>query len=125
MLIPCKPYITSTSTNLANDLVKLKINNNHRLLTLDIKDLYVNIPTKETIEITRAQLLKNYDRQTTNQITTLLEIILGRNYFSFQNQLYQPEKGVAMGTPISDTMAEIFLQDLENAHTKHLLDSKT
>jgi hypothetical protein len=31
---------------------------------------------------------------------------------------------VAMESPISGTMAEIFLQDLENAHTKHLLDSK-
>jgi len=80
-------------------LVKLKINNKHRLLTLDIKDLYVNIPIKETIEITRVHLLKNNDRQTTNQITTLLEIILGQNYFSFQDQLYQPEKGVAMGVP--------------------------
>ena len=28
------------------------------------------------------------------------------------------------GSPISGTMAEIFLQGLENAHTKHLLDSK-
>jgi hypothetical protein len=46
-------YITSNSTNLANDLIKLKINNRHKLITLDIKDLYVNIPVKETVDITR------------------------------------------------------------------------
>jgi hypothetical protein len=34
-------------------------NNKHRLITLDIKDLYVNIPLKETTDITRTQLLKN------------------------------------------------------------------
>jgi len=44
-------------TKPANDLVKLTINDKHRLITLDIKDLYVN-PTKETTDITRTQILK-------------------------------------------------------------------
>jgi hypothetical protein len=81
-------------------LAELKINNRHKLITLNIKDLYANIPIKETIDITRAQLLQNNDKQTTNQIITLLEVILGQNYFSFQDQIYQPEKGIAMGSPI-------------------------
>jgi len=71
-----------------------------------------------------AQLLKNIDKQTTNQIITLLEVILGQDYFTFQDQIYQPEKGVAMGSPISGTMAEVFLQHLENIHIKHLLNSR-
>jgi len=29
-----------------------------------------------------------------------------------------------MGSPISGTMAEIFLQHIENTHIKHLLDTK-
>jgi hypothetical protein len=73
---------------LANVVTKLKITPNHRLLTLDIKDLYVNIPINETINITKAQLLKNNDIQTTNQIIMLLENILNQNYFSFQGQIY-------------------------------------
>jgi hypothetical protein len=111
-------YITSNSTNLANDLIKLKIDSHHKLITLDIKDLYVNIPIRETIDITKAQLLKNNDSQVTNQITTLLEVILRQNYITFQDQIYQLKKGVAMGSPISGTMAETFLQQLENTHTK-------
>jgi hypothetical protein len=116
-------YTAFNSTTLANDLIKLKIDNKHRLLTLDIKDLYINIPIKETIDITRTQLLMNTDRQTTNQIITLQEIILGQNYFSFQGQIYQLVKGVAMGSPISGTMAEIFLKQLEKTHIKQLIDS--
>jgi hypothetical protein len=54
----------------------------------------------------------------------LLETILGQNYFTFQNQIYQPDKGVAMGSPISGTVAEISLQQLEKPHIKHLIDSK-
>jgi len=118
-----KEYVTTNSNTLTNELIKRKINNQYRLLTLDVKDLYVNIPIRETIEILRTQLLTNNDRQTTNQIIALLEIILGQNCVSFQGQIYQLDKGVAMGSPISGTIAEISLQQLEKSHIKHLMDS--
>ena len=38
--------------------------------------------------------------------------------------LYQPEKGVSMGSPISSTRAEIFLHHLEDIHIKQLLNIK-
>jgi len=91
---------------------------------LDIKDLYVNISIEEIIHTTRIQLLKHNDQQTTNQICNILGTILGQNYFAFQDQCYQPHKGVAKGSPLSGTIAEIFLQHLENSHIKPLLDSK-
>jgi hypothetical protein len=116
-------YTTDNSISLAHNLTKLTINKNHRLVTLDIKDPYVNIPIREMIDITRAQLLK-HDRQTTSQICALLETILEQNYFTFQEQIYKPDKGVAMGSPISGIIAEMFLQQLENSHIKFLLDSK-
>jgi len=110
-------YVTINSKTLTNELIKLKSNNKHRMLTLDVKDLCVNIPIRETTDITRTQLITNNDIQTTNQIITLLEIILGQNYFCFQGQIYQLDKGMAMGSPISGTIAEIFLQQLEkNSH---------
>jgi hypothetical protein len=54
----------------------------------------------------------------------LLESVLQQNFFSFQNNTYQPEKGVSMVSPISNTVAEIFLQYLENTHVKYILESK-
>ena len=69
-------------------------------------------------------LNKENSAQITKQIITLLEAILKQNYFELQNNIYQPEKGVSMGSPISGTMAEIFLQHIENTHIKHLLDTK-
>jgi hypothetical protein len=74
--------------------------------------------------ITESTLLKHNDTQVTKQIITLLEIILQQNYFSFEINLCQPEKGVSMGSHISNTMAEIFLQHIENTHLKELLDTK-
>jgi hypothetical protein len=85
-------YTIRNSTSLANDLVRLTINNKYRLITLDIKDLYVNIPLKGTTDTTRTQPLKNNNTQTTNQIISLLEIILKQNYLVFQQKTYHPDK---------------------------------
>jgi len=102
----------------------LKINDSLKMITYDIKDLYVNIPIEETLTITKQQLLKNNDKYITKQIITILHTILKQNYFEFQETIYHPSKGIAIGSPISDTMAEIFLQHIENKHIKQLLDSK-
>jgi len=95
------------------------------MVTYDIKDLYVNIPIKETLMITKSVLLKHNDTQVTKQIITLLETILQQNYFSFENNLYQAEKGISIGSPISNTIAEIFLQQIENPHLKQLFNTKS
>ena len=84
----------------------------------------VNVPIQETLNLTKAQLAKNNNKHTTSQIMTLLEIVFKQNYFSFRDQMYQPDKGVAMGSTISGTMAEIFLQHLEETVIKHLIDTK-
>jgi hypothetical protein len=76
------------------------------------------------LAITKQLLSEHKEEQITTQILTLLESVLQQNYFSFQNNTYQPEKGVSMGSPISNTLAEIFLQYLENTHVKHILESK-
>ena len=116
-------YSVKNSRNLATDLTKLKLNENHKLITYDIKDLYVNIPIEETLTITKTMLPKSNDAQITQQIIILMKLILSQNYFTFQNKIYQPEKGVSTSSPISSTIAKIFLH-LEDIHIKQLLDTK-
>ena len=91
---------------------------------MDIKDLYVNIPITETIDITATRLLKHNEPEITTQICKLLETILQQKYFIFQEQIYQPDKEIAMASPISGTIAEIFLQHLEHIHSRPLIESK-
>jgi len=50
----------------------------------------------------------------------LLDVILQQNHFSFKNHIYQPETGVSVGFPISSTIAEIFLEHMENTLMKQL-----
>ena len=94
------------------------------MLTLDIKDLYTNIPIDETIQIAENRTQKHNDTQTKSQISLLLNTILKQNYFRYDDKIYQPQKGVAMGSPISGIMAETFLQNLENTHIKHIMENQ-
>jgi hypothetical protein len=48
-------------------IIKFKINENHQIITYDIKDLYVNILIQETLEITKSMLLKENSTQITNR----------------------------------------------------------
>jgi hypothetical protein len=54
---------------------------------------------------------------------TLLHTILQQNYFTFQN-IFQPDNGIAIGSPVSRIIAEIFLQSLKNSHLKQLLKER-
>jgi hypothetical protein len=53
-LILNNSYIVTNSTSLGTDLTQLKINDNRRLITYDIKDLFINIPIEDTLTITKA-----------------------------------------------------------------------
>jgi len=98
---------------------------NHCLIKFDIKDLYVNIPVSETLNIAKTKLLQTKDTQIAQQILTILKEALSQNYFTFQQRFYQPEQSIAMGFPISGIVAEIFLQHFEDINIKHLLDTKS
>jgi hypothetical protein len=44
----------------------------------------------------------------------MLQIILQKNCFQFDNQYYKQNTGLAMGAPTSAIIAETFLQNLEH-----------
>lgn len=50
----------------------------------------------------------------TNEIITLLTSILSQNYFEFNNKIYTQADGVAMGSSIASTLADIFINTLED-----------
>jgi len=97
---------------------------NYRMVTYDNRDLYVNFPTKEILRITKSLLLNHNDTRTSKQIITLLDVILQQITSPFKNHIYQPETGVSVASPISSTIAEIFLQHMESTFMKQLFDTK-
>ena len=80
-------YVTNC-TNLAIDLTKLEVHENHNLITFDIKDLYNNITVAETLSIVKTKLLQNNNTQIAHQILALLKEVWSQNYFKFQQRIH-------------------------------------
>jgi hypothetical protein len=92
---------------------------------MDIKGLYVNIPISYTCNIANKLLNNNQvDEHIARDIMSILKMIMNQNYFLYEGKFYKPTSGVAMGSPLSSVIAEIFLQDLEQNRLKHLLEGK-
>jgi hypothetical protein len=72
------------------------------------------------------QMLKddNVSGQITKEVVDLLKTILHQNYFHYNGNYYKPKTGIAMGSPFSGIIAEIFIQNLEQLRLKHILESK-
>jgi len=86
-----------------------------KLITLDIKDLYVNLPTQGVLQAAKFWLHKSLNNEEmSRQIILLLKTVMEQNYFQYIDQYFKPNKGIAMGSPISGTIAEIYLQSIEN-----------
>jgi hypothetical protein len=103
----------------------LKLKPEHKLLTLDIKDLYVKIPINSTLKIANKLLIINrVEEQKRKEINLILKMIINQNYLQYNGRFYKPAMGVAMGSPLSGTFTEIFLQELEQNRLKHLLEEK-
>jgi hypothetical protein len=52
------------------------------------------------------------------------KMIMNQNYIQYEDIFYNPTTGIAMGSPLSSILADIFLQNLEQNRIKHLLEDK-
>jgi hypothetical protein len=108
-------YNISNTVQLTTDLNSIPINENTRMCSFDIKNMYTNIPTAKVYEYIKQILNKTVEmpnRKT--EILNLVKTVLDQNYFSFNNEFYTQDSGLAMGAPSSAILAEVFLQEVEH-----------
>ena len=88
----------------------------YKMVIFDIKSLFTNMPLEKTIDITLERI---YDRKEINtQITLaemreLLKLCTKNVHYTFDNQVYQQNNEVAMGSPLGPVLAGIFMVELE------------
>ena len=73
-----------------------------RLASLDVSNVYSNIPTKELLDIMEVKC-KNSRLEPTRiqEVLRITNLITTQNYFKFQDKTYLQTNGLAMGTPTS------------------------
>ncbi|CAH8620016.1 unnamed protein product [Heterobilharzia americana] len=94
------------------------------MVGFDITSLYTNIPINMALEAVKNGL--KIDNELTHRTEVPVEeIVLGvrlcltSTLFKFQNKIYKPAEGVAVGPPISPIITDIFMDSWEeiDVHT--------
>lgn len=107
------------SIELTTKLNSLTLSENTRIVSFDVTNMYTNVPIDEAITTIEENLLKNNPATETAEIIDLLRTVLHQNTFSFNGKIYQQNEGLAMGSPLSGIVANIFLNRLENIFLGH------
>lgn len=90
-------YTTKNFNKVAQELNNIHITSHHKMTTLDIKGLYVNLPIQNIINITKFGLnKKNNETTIIKQTLNLIKVILNQNYFQYNDTYFQPTRGIAM-----------------------------
>ena len=88
------------------------------MVSFDVTTLYTNLPIDRTIQSVRGHLemddpLGSRTPLSIEEVLRLLEICLRSTFFTFQGSYYCQKDGVAMGSPVSAVVANIFMQSFE------------
>jgi hypothetical protein len=110
-------FNVKNSAALITDLQHTPITPTSRIASLDIKNMYPNIPTSETRQILQNILTANNTEHTlSTEILHCYDTITTQNYFTHNDQILTQTDGLAMGAPSSSIISEIFLQHMEHTH---------
>jgi len=66
-------------------------------------------------------LHQNLDDKITEELISMTRTIVKQNYFQFQNKFYIQNVGLAMGSPTSPVLSEIYLQFMESTKLYNIL----
>jgi hypothetical protein len=112
-----KSQLTYTCSSSLQIIYKLNNLNNdtclstYTLATADLENMYTNIDTDILLHILESP---TYPLPNKNQFLNLLRHILKYTTFSAQNNFYLQKRGLPMGSCLSSTLANIFLDSYEN-----------
>uniref|UniRef100_A0A5S6QHR6 Reverse transcriptase domain-containing protein n=1 Tax=Trichuris muris TaxID=70415 RepID=A0A5S6QHR6_TRIMR len=120
-----RPLIGKRSSHVRNsalfceELKSLPLEEDTVMVSYDVKDLFTSIPVKEMLDLTLSYLekdttLPSRSRLNPFHVTRLIRFCIeDGNYFHFRGSFYRQTRGLPMGSPLSPTLAEMFMEDLE------------
>ena len=113
-VLETKSYIRDTGDFL-NKVQNLELNSDDWIFTMNVTSLYTKIPYDEGILCIKELLnSKQKNAVPTNDILIrILELVLKCNNFTFNNENYLQINGTAMGTRVSPTYANLFMDSIE------------
>ena len=102
-------YTLRDSSQFIQDIKKIKISRNDTMFSLDVVNLFTNIPVDYTIKVIEQKILSNNNfnpRIPKNEIIKLIEFCLKSTSFAFNGDIYFQKSGAPMGCNLSPIIAE-------------------
>ena len=114
----CSQHHVHNSTQFADEIKKIKLEEGECIASYDVTALFTSIPVPSALDIIRSKLEQDADLSTRTSMTAdnileLLSSCLNNTYFVFQEVFYEQTKGAGMGSPISPIVANVFMEAFE------------
>ncbi|CAF1126020.1 unnamed protein product [Adineta steineri] len=116
--------VVTNTTKFVDNINYLPLNINENLASLDIQDLFTNIPVTRAVDIVIHRLNESKKLENTKltktDIKRLLLVSLNNSYFQFNNKFYRQTKGLPMGNTLSPLIADIYMDYYSKEHLKQI-----
>ena len=88
------------------------------MVSFNVESLFSNVSIEGAVEATRIKFecdpsLADRTTFTPAQIVDLLDSVLWSTYFQYNGSIYEQRKGVAMGSPVSAVIANLYMEVFE------------
>ncbi|XP_044764540.1 uncharacterized protein LOC123321102 [Coccinella septempunctata] len=110
-------YTIKNTLDLVNKIKDIKVEDHYKIRTLDIENLYTNVPTLEVKRLIEEDLdQSNLSNDTVETVCQILNLCLKQNFFQFDNKIFEQIQGLAMGYPIAPYLADRYMDYFEKTH---------
>lgn len=115
-------FICKNSKHFIDKVEQVGMDKSKILISLDIDNMYANIPKAEAIISLKKMLNKseNFSDSEVEDIVKIVGEIIEQNYFTWKGRTYHDSKGLPMGGPLSALLAEIYIQEFETSEILNL-----
>ncbi len=109
---------TENSQELVKEMKKEKLEEDEMFVSYDVVSLFTKTPIRQSLEVIQLRLtndktLKKRMKLSVDDIMRLLKFALEPTYFRFGGEFYQQQIGVAMGSPVSPIVVNLYMEELE------------
>lgn len=112
--IPLIPTFIKDTTHFISMIENLEIPKGAVLVSMDVNALYTNIPHEGARSVAQGILDSRTDpNPPTHFLMELLEIVLEKNYFTQEKNFFLQVNGVAMGSPVAPSVANLYMANFE------------
>lgn len=110
-----REFEVKNSVDFCRKMKDVKISEDEMMVSFDVESLFPSVPLEKTLNVLKNHLgRKNINKNLKEMIMKAAELSMHQNQFQYKNRYYKQKSGLAIGNPLSPTMASLFMMHFEN-----------